>query len=201
MADDAQRFVEFCATDFGREIIDREAEYLRRELEGHRRILEVGCGIGALEERLPQFNITGLDINPEMLAEARKRSAHAFVLGNAERLEFPDASFDAVFFVTSLEFTDDYRKAAREAARVLEPGGKLLLMMLNPESEYFAEHWNREGSYFRRIKHSNLGEIKEYVSRYFSVADEYFLGIRGNSVFDTTDPGLASLYVLKGTRL
>src|SRR3989338_2906930 len=200
MTIDAERFVRFCESDFGKRVLEREAEYIRRELIGHQKILDVGCGIGQFEQKLQNLNITGLDNSEEMLIEARKRSDKKFILGNAEKLRFKDSSFDAVFYVATLEFIDDYKKSIDEAVRVLEPEGKLVVMLLNPESEYFKAHMQKEDSYFRKIKHTNLQEIEDYIFQFFSVHSEYFSGIKGQEVFDSTDPKYASLYVIKGIK-
>ena len=200
MINAVDKFVRFCSSDFGRKILEKETNYLYKELRDYKRILDIGCGIGQFEERLSQLNITGLDNSEAMLEEARKRSDKGFVLGNGERLEFPDWSFDAIVYITTLEFVDDYKKAINEAVRVLEPKGKLVVMMLNPESEYFKAHMQKEDSYFRRMRHKNLQGIERYISRFFSVHSEYFLGIKGQEVFDSHDPRFASLYVIKGIK-
>ena len=137
-----------------------------------------------------------------MLREARRRSNKTFVLGDAENLDFDDSSFDAVFYVATLEFVGNYQKAIQEAWRVTKPNGKLLVMMLNPESEYFYEHMQRDDSYFRKVKHTNLGEIRDYISRLYQIAkEEYFLGIKGEKIFDTSDKRFASLYVTVGKKV
>lgn len=201
MITDINKFVRFCETDFGKSVLEREIEYIYRELKDCQRILDIGCGIGSFEQKLKDLNITGLDTSEEMLEEARKRSGKVFVLGNAESLDFDDSSFDAVFYVTALEFVSDYQKAIRDTYRVTKPNGKLLVMILNPESEYFHRHMQREGSYFRGIKHTNIGEIRDYVSRFYDITKgEYFLGIRGQQIFDTVDKRYASLYVIVGTK-
>ena len=147
------------------------------------------------------MNIIGLDSSKEALEEARKRSDKKFVLGDAEHLGFPDGSFDGAFTMTTLEFLEDYKKAVDEVTKVLEPRGKFVAMILNPESEYFKSHIRRPGSYFGRIKHTRPKEIEEYISKFFTVTGEYFLGIRGQEIFDTHDKYLAALYVVKGTGL
>lgn len=201
MESDAEKFERFCESDFGKEVLEKESDYIRRELKDCGRILDVGCGIGSFERQLQDLNIVGLDSSAEMLEEARKSSDKEFVLGDAEKLEFGDGSFDAVFFVTALEFLSDYRQAIREAWRVTKPGGKLLVMMLNPESEYFHKHMRKKESYFHKIRHADMADIKNFVAGlYRAVRDEYFLGIRDQRVFDTTDRKLASLYVLVGIK-
>jgi SAM-dependent methyltransferase len=98
-------------------------------------ILDVGCGSGALDRllarRFGRANpITATDINPFLLREAGVLAAEdgvgdriAFREGNAERLPFPDASFDHAFTVTVLEECDA-DLALRELFRVLRPGGR-----------------------------------------------------------------------------
>ena len=170
MTDLVRKYASFCDSPFGKRLMQREADYVRRELEGCRRILDIGCGIGVFEQKLPEFDMIGLDSSPDMLCEAGKRCSNQFVLGQATRLDFEDSSFDAVLFVTSLEFMEDYRPALDEAARVLRPGGRLLVMMLNIESAYFAEHSKREGSFFRQVKHTDPKAVQDYVSRRFSAS-------------------------------
>jgi ubiquinone/menaquinone biosynthesis C-methylase UbiE len=198
---EVKKFVRFYKSDFGRKVLAREANYLKKELKERKKILDIGCGIGYFEEMLPELNIIGLDNSREMLEEARKSSGKKFVFGDAEHLDFPEESFDGAFMVTTLEFLDDYKKVVDEVVRVLEPKGKFVAMILNPESEYFKSHMHKADSYFRKIKHTNLKEIKCYISKFFAMTGEYFLGIRGQEVFDTRDKNLASLYVVKGVKV
>lgn len=199
MTSDVEKFVKFCKSDFGKRVLEKEVEFVYQQLKDCQRILDVGCGIGQFEQMLPTFNIVGLDNSEEMLKEARKRSNKTFVLGNAESLNFDDDAFDSVFYVATLEFVTDYQRAIQEAYRVTKPDGKLLIIMLNPESEYFKEHMQREDSYFRKVQHTNLGEIEDYISRFYTIERiGYFLGIRKQQVFDTTDKQFASLYAIVG---
>jgi ubiquinone/menaquinone biosynthesis C-methylase UbiE len=99
-------------------------------------ILDVGCGTGTLalliKERHPQSEVVGLDPDPQILAIARRKAARSgaevrFDVGYADRLPYPDASFDRV--TSSLVFhhlTREIKRAALgEAHRVLRPGGEL----------------------------------------------------------------------------
>jgi len=161
---DIERFVRFLDSKFGRKVMKKEAEYVYDELRNCERILDVGCGIGSFEQNLPNLDIIGFDVSEEMLEEARKRSDKAFIRGNAEHLKFKDSTFDVVFAVTTLEFLEDYRKAVKEITRVTKPDGKILLIMLNPRSEYFRQEIKKPGDYFRRIKHIDPKEIRDYIS-------------------------------------
>ncbi len=196
-----KKFIRFCNSEFGKKIMKKEVEYVYNELRKYGKILNVGCGIGSFEQNLPNLSIIGLDISEEMLEEARKRSDKTFVQGDAEELRFNDSTFDAVFTVTTIEFLDDYRKAIKEIARVTKPKGKLLVMMLNPQSEYFMENVERPDDYFQRVKHTNTEEIRDYVSRFYEISkEEFFLGIQEQRVFETNDGILASLFVLVGIK-
>lgn len=198
---DVEKFVSFCDCEFGKKIVKKEAEYIYNELRNCEKILDVGCGIGSFEQNLPSLNIIGLDISEGMLEEARKRSDKTFVQGRAEELEFEDSTFDAVFTVTTLEFLDDYQKAVKEMARATKPDGKILAMMLNPKSEYFREEIKKPGDYFRRIKHTNLKEIRDYISQFYTVIkEEKFLDIRGKRIFGTGEKRYASLYMVVGIK-
>ena len=198
---DVEEFVRFYDSEFGKRILEKEAEYIYNELEKCNKILDIGCGTGPFEQKLAELNITGLDISEEMLTEARKQSDKYFVLGNAENLEFEDSSFDAVFYVTTLEFITNYKRAIREARRVTRTNGKLLVIMLNPESQYFKEQRDFKDSYFRNVKHINVQEIKDYISEFYRVTkEECFLGITGEEIFETSDKKFASLYAVVGIK-
>ncbi len=106
---------------------------LMGELRGAR-MLDVGCGDGALAcaAALRGAQVTGLDPDPAMLAAARSRAALVgvaakFVEGRMERLPFPDAAFDVATAITVLCFVSDAAGAVREMARVLRPGGCLVI--------------------------------------------------------------------------
>lgn len=97
------------------------------------RVLEVGCGTGAvarhLAERTEVGEIVGLDPSPVFIEKARELSANAinltFEVGDARSLPFDNASFDAVVFHTCLCHVPGPDKALAEAHRVLGPGSKL----------------------------------------------------------------------------
>ena len=136
-----------------------------------------------------------------MLEEARKRSDKTFVLGNEEHLEIEDSAFDAIFTVTTLEFLDDYQMAVKEIARITKPSGKFLSMILNPKSEYFKQEIQKNGDYFKKIKHTNLKKIRNYISQFYQITNEnYFLGFRRQQIFETNDKKFATLYVVIGIK-
>lgn len=98
------------------------------------RVLDAGCGDGLLvcTAALRGASVTGVDADPAMVAAAQARADRAgvkadFMDGRIERLPFADGGFDAVVAVTVLCFVADTGGAVREVARVLRPGGRLVL--------------------------------------------------------------------------
>jgi phosphatidylethanolamine/phosphatidyl-N-methylethanolamine N-methyltransferase len=100
------------------------------------RILEVGVGTGiSLPDYSPANRVCGVDISEPMLRKAQERVAQlglANVEGlwvmDAERLSFPDASFDVVVAQYVITTVSDPEAALDEFARVLKPGGEIVLV-------------------------------------------------------------------------
>ena len=107
------------------------------------RVADLGCGPGVsaieLARRRPDARVVGLDRARRMLTEARRRSRQArarctvgrpigWVLGDAARLPFPDASLDAVTGHSFLYLLPDQPAALAEMRRVLRPNGVTILM-------------------------------------------------------------------------
>jgi demethylmenaquinone methyltransferase/2-methoxy-6-polyprenyl-1,4-benzoquinol methylase len=100
------------------------------------RVLDVATGTGMVAEALARRSaceVVGLDQSEAMLAGARARvdkdaalSARvSLVRGEAERLPFADAEFDALTFTYLLRYVDDRAATTRELARVVRPGGRI----------------------------------------------------------------------------
>lgn len=91
-------------------------------------VLEIAVGTGRnLPCYPPGVRLTGIELDPAMLAIARRRAADLRE-GDAQALDFPDGRFDTVACTLGLCTIPDDRQAVAEAARVLRPGGYLLLL-------------------------------------------------------------------------
>ena len=194
-----EKYLQSCKTQLWKDVFQVELAYILRQLKGTRDILSVGCGPAIIEAGLAErgFNVTGLDISGEVLGRAP--DSIRTVVGSAENMSFTDSSFDAVIYVASLQFIERYKEAIKQTVRVLRAGGKLLIMLLNPESDYFKERAKNPASYINKIRHTDLSEIERAVAEHLCIETEYFLGIEGTKIFQSEDSNVASLYVINGT--
>ena len=96
------------------------------------KIVDLATGTGdlalALQKRLPDADITGVDFLPEMLELARQKGVRQIVLADAMNLPFADGSFDCVTIAFGLRNLANYSAALGEMCRVLKANGKLLVL-------------------------------------------------------------------------
>jgi SAM-dependent methyltransferase len=106
------------------------------DLRGRKRILDAACGNGRYTRYLLRFadadaKLTGFDLSPKMLQRARTRLKSGRVthaVADLTRLPYANGTFDAIVCGWVLEHLPDPRPGLRELARVLAPGGQLLLL-------------------------------------------------------------------------
>lgn len=98
-------------------------------------VLDAGCGLGLMTETLrsAERRVVGLDLTPEMLAHARKRLSRG-VNGDVYRMPFRSASFDAAVSIDVIQQLPEGRGLVAEMARVVRPGGHVLVSTLNRAS-------------------------------------------------------------------
>lgn len=110
----------------------RDYLFQQINIEPHARILEAGCGTGALlaemERRLPG-DLIGLDLNAAFLRQASSNIQRAkLIQGDARQLPFAEGSFDLAYCHFLLLWVDDPAEVVAEMKRVLCPGGHLLAL-------------------------------------------------------------------------
>jgi ubiquinone/menaquinone biosynthesis C-methylase UbiE len=117
---------------FERILFQGGREWVCSQAEGD--VLEIAVGTGRNFSYYPDaIRLTGIDISEEMLTLARARAAELgrefdLRLGDAQSLDFSDASFDTVVSTFSLCSIPDDGKTVAEIRRVLRPGGRVLLI-------------------------------------------------------------------------
>ncbi|HKM71874.1 MAG TPA: methyltransferase domain-containing protein [Stellaceae bacterium] len=147
------------------------------------RILEVGVGTGlTLPNFRPDSRVTGIDVSAEMLAKAKRRAKRlqlAHVEGlhvmDAENLEFPDSSFDAVLALYVASVVPNPARFAAEMRRVCIPGGtivvvnhftseNLLLRFMEKRAARLARHIGFHADFpydaFRRDSQLSIREVR-----------------------------------------
>jgi ubiquinone/menaquinone biosynthesis C-methylase UbiE len=200
---ETQRVLEFYEKDahkydcemnfFDRLLFAGGREWVCKQATGE--ILEIGIGTG---RNLPHYRrdvrLTGVELSPAMLeiAAARAREIGRDVdlrVGDAQSLEFPDESFDAVVCTLSLCTIPDDRAAVGEVRRVLRSGGRFFLLehvrsprlpvrlgqrLLDPLAVRFQadhllreplEHVKAEGFDLERVERSKLGIVERVAAR------------------------------------
>jgi 2-polyprenyl-6-hydroxyphenyl methylase/3-demethylubiquinone-9 3-methyltransferase len=112
------------------------AQKITRQHGAWATVLDVGCGAGFLSNHLALegFEVTGVDASRASLEVAARHDATGraqYLLGDAELLPFPDASFDAVCAMDFLEHVEAPARVVAEIARVLKPGGTFFFHTFN----------------------------------------------------------------------
>jgi SAM-dependent methyltransferase len=187
---------------YHRLIDELELELVRRYGEG-RDILEAGCGTGLLLREAAGFarSAVGVDLSRGMLAAAHQRGLRV-VQGSLTDVPLPSGSVDLVYSMKVLPHVPPIREAVAELARVVRPGGHLLLEFYNPWSlRYLAK---RLGGPAHIAANTTDHDV---FTRYDTLADASaylgdeleLVGYRGVRVFTPTSsvyrlPPLAALF-------
>jgi SAM-dependent methyltransferase len=105
------------------------------------RVLEIGCGLGTDGAQFAKAgaDYTGVDLTDAAIELARRRFElfdlkGTFQVADAEKLDFPDGSFDLVYSHGVLHHTPDTAGAVREIHRILRPGGRAVVMLYHRDS-------------------------------------------------------------------
>ncbi len=149
-------------------------------------VLDIGCGTGdmlrLMNVQRPDLELTGVDFSPNMLKVAKERCGHIpgvrLEKGNALDLPFMDGSFSGVSISFALRNTADHSIALREAARVLKPGGRLLVIdSFVPESPLIRPFYGFYFSVIMPLVGGGFGKRKEY--RWLTESTKRFVSVGG----------------------
>ncbi|MCJ2094909.1 methyltransferase domain-containing protein [Methylobacterium sp. J-072] len=105
-----------------------------------KRVLDIGCGAGTLAQRLAEDGAAVTGVDPGAAALEKARSAvpgTRFEAASAEALPFPDGSFHGAVMLNALHHVPDPAAALAEAARILVPGGILVVVEPLAEGSFF----------------------------------------------------------------
>ena len=119
-------------------------------------VADFGCGTGVLSVAMARWarQVVAIDQNAQAIVSARKRAARekvtnvTFLECDLHRLSLPDGKKDLVVISQSLHHVKEPVAVLREAARILKPGGKIVVLELMPHEE----RWVKE-----RLGHAHLG--------------------------------------------
>ncbi|MEI5527683.1 methyltransferase domain-containing protein [Streptomyces brasiliscabiei] len=158
--------------------------------DGSSHVLDLGCGVGGPGLRVVSATgarVTGISISEEQIRTANRLAAEAgladravFQHGDAMKLPFEDGSFDAVMALESLCHMPDRQQVLSDVARVLVPGGRLVL------TDVFERHPRKEVRHpgidkFCRDLMSTTADIDDYVALL------HRCGLRVRAVLDVTE--------------
>lgn len=138
-----------------------------------KKVLEVGCGVGAQSEillrRFPDLHLTGIDLSEKQLAAAKEtlgklelaKGRYSLHQMSAEEIKFEAESFDGAFLCFVLEHVPDPRRVLSEVRRVLTPGGVIYItevlnssFFLDPYSPNVWKYWMA----FNDYQYDNKGD-------------------------------------------
>lgn len=156
-------------------------------------LIEIGCGTGWLCDRLSRFGrVTGTDLSEEVLRKASEKwPAIRFISGDFFTLDLQPESFDVVVTLEVLSHVADQRDFVARLAKLLKPGGMLLLATQNRP---VLERWSAIGDPIP-------GQIRNWVgvAQLRTLLRDHFTSLQIESVVPVGDQGL--LRIVNSTKL
>jgi SAM-dependent methyltransferase len=136
-------------------------EIKRINLSADAAILDIGTGTGANLRLLKEMgfrNVVGLDASPDAIRFCELKGLAKVNLGTADAMPFSDKAFDFIMATDVIEHIDDDRAALRDIARVLRPGGSLLLTV-----PAFQELWGLQDDKSHHKRRYRLSQLVRLV--------------------------------------
>ena len=139
------------------------------------KIIDIGCGNGFVSQLFPNFDIVGIDISDGMLAH----NPHKWIKAPAEKIPFPDNTFDYVICRSLLHHLEQPLVGLKEMYRVLKPGGKFVCWDPNHGVLYelirsIFQHTDRFSHLHHSFSDSALFEMIEKVG--FKITEKRYIG-------------------------
>lgn len=155
---------------FVKKIIKKEFRLERKE-----KILDIGCGTGTLTPLFSSQHYLGVDINPQLIAFAKKNYQQQFKVMDATNLRLPANSFDQAVIIGVLHHLSDknFEKACQQMKKVLKKNGQALIIEAIPSLYRF----NLLNRLFRSLDAGKeIRVLKDYqktFSKYFKISKSY----------------------------
>jgi ubiquinone/menaquinone biosynthesis C-methylase UbiE len=157
--------------------VERQAVFGLLGTEPGELILDVGSGTGRYARELAYRGAQCVGVEPSsaMLAVAQRLTGSGdpcYVHGVAEHLPLASDAFDAVITVTTLEFVADVEAALAEATRVVKPGGRLVLGVLNARGSWAAKRRRRRDAVWKKARFFDQRDVEARLRRFGSVRSQ-----------------------------
>lgn len=171
-------------------------------------VLDMGCGSGAFTARLatalPKSKVIGIDISPGCIKRAKKDYPKiAFEIGDIEKTKYKNSSVDLICYSGILHHFPDFTKVAKEAARILKPGGHIFSYDPNKYNPPFWLYRSPKSPFSTRIGITDnerlltKNEIANIFAKYgIEVHSDIVSGINVNYIENQKAAPLLSLYNL-----
>jgi ubiquinone/menaquinone biosynthesis C-methylase UbiE len=133
-------------------------------------ILDIACGTGYLLDFLDGG--TGIDINPNLVKEAKKNYPHCeFIVSNCYNIPLENEKFDTVSMCMIIEHLDEPKKALLEAKRLMKSDGNLIIVTPRKDDFFYKNFVPKDPTH---IKEYSTKEFEELISKFFKIKNIEF---------------------------